>query len=136
MKKKKVMVVDDEVDFLTMMKINLGEIGKYEVEVLAGAKDIVREVNRFKPDVILLDLLMPSIGGIEVCQMLNNDDLGRNTPIIILSALEKDKDKLMAYKSGVVDYLTKPIEIQVVIAAIEKALASREGAAGDVKDSE
>lgn len=122
MKKKKVMVVDDEEDFGQILKLNLEQTGAYDVLILSSAKDIVLRVNDFKPDVILLDLLMPEIGGIEACQMLNADPVGSRLPIIAISALDKDTDKLKAYKVGIVDYLTKPVETGTIIEAIEKAL--------------
>ena len=128
MKKSRVMIVDDEEDFLKIVKLNLEASGKYEVLTLVSAKNIISEVHNFTPDIILLDLLMPMIGGIEVCEMLNKDSIGKDTPIIIVSALEKDQDKLKAYKEGIVDYLTKPIENSELIARIEKALAFKRSA--------
>ena len=121
-KKKKVMVVDDEQDFLRITKLNLEETGKYEVLTLSSAKNIISQLHGFKPDIILLDLLMPAIGGIDACKMLNDDPAGKSIPIIILSALDKEQDKLKAYKEGVVDYAVKPIEKDELIAKIEKAL--------------
>jgi DNA-binding response OmpR family regulator len=124
MAKIKVMLIDDELDFLKMVKLNLEETGKFEVLALSGANEIIAHLHSFKPDVILLDMVMPGIGGIEVCEMLNKDSLGQTLPILILSALDKDKDKLMAFKKGVVSYLTKPIEKDVLIAKIENSLRS------------
>lgn len=119
---KKVMIVDDEKDFLMITKLNLEETGKFEVMTLSGAKDIIAQINSFRPDIILLDLLMPRIGGMEACELINKDPLGKSIPIIVLSALGKDSDKLAAYKKGIVDYLVKPIEKDELIAKIEKAL--------------
>ncbi len=122
MEKRKVMLVDDEEDFIKMLKLNLEQTGQYEVLALSSAKDIVSKVKDFKPEVILLDLLMPEIGGIEACQMLNEDPIGNRIPIIALSALDKDADKLKAYKVGIVDYLTKPVKTETIIKAVQKAL--------------
>ncbi|OGW75568.1 MAG: hypothetical protein A2Z72_01465 [Omnitrophica bacterium RBG_13_46_9] len=122
MKKNKIMIIDDEPDFLLIVKLNLEKTGNYEILTLSDAREIIAQLHSFKPDVILLDLLMPQIGGIEACEMINKDSLGRNIPIIILSALEKKSDKLMAYKAGIVDYVIKPVEINELIAKIEKAL--------------
>ena len=122
MEKKKVMIVDDDENFLKIAKLNLEGIGKYSVVTLSSAKEIILEVHKFEPDIILLDLIMPSMGGLEVCEALNSDPVGSKTPIIIISALEKAEDKLKAYRLGVVDYLTKPIEIRKMISMIEKAL--------------
>ncbi len=122
MAKKKVMIIDDEEDFLKVVKLNLEQTGKYEVTIFSKAKDIVSHVHRCKPHLILLDILMPGIGGIEACERLNQDAVGQNIPIIILSALEKDEDKLKAYKVGVIDYITKPVKKDFLIAKIEKVL--------------
>ena len=122
MNKSRILVIDDEKDFVKITKLNLEESGEYEVKGLLSAKDFIPQVHSFKPDVILLDLLMPVIGGIEACQMLNNDPIGKGIPIIILSALDKKTDKIKAYKEGVVDYLVKPIDKKDLIAKIEKVL--------------
>ena len=125
MKKRKVMIVDDEEYFLKIIKINLEKTGKYEVETMSEARDIISRVKSFNPDIILLDILMPKIYGVEACGMLNEDPVGRGIPIIALSALDTDKDKLMMYKLGVVDFLVKPIEKDELISKIEKALQNR-----------
>jgi len=117
--------VDDEIDFLKIAKINLEETGKYEVQTLSEAAGIISQVKSFNPDIILLDILMPKIGGVEACRMLKEDPAGRRVPIIILSALDTDKDQLMMYKLGVVDFLTKPIETDELISKIEKALQNK-----------
>jgi len=119
------MVVDDEEDFLKIIKLNLEETEKFTVFTLNNAKDLINQVHLFKPEVIILDLLMPGIGGLEALEMLNNDPLGQRIPVIVLSALDKDIDKLAAYKRGVVDYLVKPIEKKDLIAKIEKALENK-----------
>ena len=67
MTRKKILVIDDEQDFLRITKLNLEATGKFEVMTLPTAKDIINTVHNFKPDLILLDLLMPVIGGIDAC---------------------------------------------------------------------
>lgn len=121
MEKKKIMIVDDEEDFLEITKLNLEKTGKYEIMTLSSAKNIITKLHEFKPDVILLDVLMPGIDGLTACEMLNKDPLGISTPIIIISALSSNRDKLKAYKLGIVDYLTKPIDKNTIIASIEKS---------------
>jgi len=123
--KKKVLVVDDETAFLRIVKLNLEETNNYEVLTLSSAEDILFQVHAFKPDIILLDILLPGIKGLEACEMLNKDSIGASTPIIILSALDKVTDKLRAFKVGVVDYLVKPIGKEELIAKIEKALRAK-----------
>ena len=121
MEKKKIIIVDDEEDFLEITKLNLEKTGKYEIMTLSSAKNIITKLHEFKPDVILLDVLMPGIDGLTACEMLNKDPLGISTPIIIISALSSNRDKLKAYKLGIVDYLTKPIDKNTIIASIEKS---------------
>ena len=122
MNKKKIMIIDDEVDFLKITRMNLESTGRYEVMTSADAKDVIPRLNKFKPDLILLDMIMSGVDGVDVCEILNNDDLGRTIPIIIISALEKKNDRLKAFKAGVVDYLIKPVGADRIIEAIEKAL--------------
>ncbi|MFC1631135.1 PleD family two-component system response regulator [Candidatus Omnitrophota bacterium] len=123
MEKKKVMVIDDEDGVLLVVKKILED--KYEVLTLLNAIEVIAQVGKFKPDVILLDILMPAIAGIEVCQMLNKDPIGKNIPIIILSALERTAVKLKELKPMVVDYCIKPIDMYELIAMIEKVLSER-----------
>lgn len=122
MKKKKVMIIDDEEDFLEITKVNLEEAGGYEVLTFPTAKDIISQVHKFKPDIILLDIRMPGVDGMEACEMINNDPDGNCIPIVIVSALGKRGDKVNAYKKGVAGYLVKPIEEKELIAKIEEAL--------------
>ena len=122
MNKKKVMIIDDEEDFIALARSGLERRGGYETMVFSDPKDILEKINMHKPDVILLDLIMPSVGGLDVCEILNKDYYARRIPIIIVSALGKDVDKLKAYKLGVVDYLVKPLVLDDLIIKIEKAL--------------
>ncbi len=120
--KKKILVIDDEEDFLKITKLNLEKTEKYRVMTLASGKDVLSVVHSFLPDVILVDLLMPELGGLEICEILNQDPVGKRVPVIVLSALNKDVDKYKAFKVGVVDYLVKPIEKNALIEKLEKAL--------------
>ncbi|MDO8489275.1 MAG: response regulator [Candidatus Omnitrophota bacterium] len=126
MSKKKVLVIDDEEDYLKITKLNLEEAGDYEVMTLSNSRDVVSSIHSFNPDVILLDMLMPSLGGVEVCEMLNNDPIGAKIPIIMVSALDKHEDKLRAYRVGVVYYLSKPVGKDDLIAKIEKTLSHKQ----------
>ncbi len=126
MNKKRILIVDDDEKFQALIRAFLETDNAYELLILSDAKGILSHVHKFKPDVILLDLLMPNIGGIEICEMLNGDPLGSGIPIIIVSSLEKDTDRLYAYKQGVVDFLIKPSNKDEMIKAIQKALGCKE----------
>jgi DNA-binding response OmpR family regulator len=121
------MIIDDERDFALLLKIRIENSGDYQVKAFSEAKDIISQIHVFKPDVILLDLLMPGLGGLDVCDMLNNDSLGQATPVIIVSGLDKKTDKIKAFKFGVIDYLVKPVDDIKLIAAIEKATQRKSG---------
>jgi len=123
--KRRILLIDDEEDFLGMTKLNLERENKYQVAILSSAEELIPYVHRFNPDVILLDMVMPVIGGLEACEMLNKDPVGRRIPIIALSALDKDTDKLKAYRAGIIDYIIKPIYIEDLIAKIEKVLEDK-----------
>lgn len=124
--KKKILAIDDETDFLKMLKINLEEGGTYEVLTLSNAKDIIEQVHFFMPDVILLDIIMPGVQGVDACEMLSKDFQASRIPVIIISALNKVVDKFQAYKVGAVDYLTKPVEKEKLIHSIEKAIGLKQ----------
>jgi CheY-like chemotaxis protein len=116
------MIIDDEKDFALLLKMRIEASGDYEVLTLSEAKDIISHVHNYKPDVILLDLLMPGLGGLDVCDMLNHDSIGLTIPIIVISGLDKPVDTAKAYKFGISDYLIKPVEDTKLIKAIEKAI--------------
>ena len=120
--KKKIMIIDDEESYALMLKVRIESSGDYEVRTFFEAKDIISNMHAFRPDVILLDLLMPGTGGLDACDMLNNDSLGQSIPVIVVSGLDKETDKIKAFKLGVIDYLVKPVDDKKLIQAIEKAI--------------
>jgi len=125
MKKKKIMVVDDEKDFLNIIKMNLEMTDKYEVVPLSNGKDIVLHVKKSKPDIILLDIIMPDVDGAQACRMLKEDPGCSKIPVIALSVMDTDEDKQMMYKLGVLDFLTKPVDMNDLIARVEETLRKK-----------
>ena len=121
MEKKKVLLVDDEINFLKLTKAILEMTGKYEVRTFSNAEAIISQTMKFEPDVILLDVLMPRINGVEACKMLKRNPKTRKIPIIVLSSLDTDKYKQIMYKLGAVDFIVKSIKKDDLIAKIEKA---------------
>lgn len=124
---KRILIIDDEEDFARFIKKNLEETGEFKAEMLNDAKDVLKGVKLFMPDLILLDLVMPDIGGLEVCEILNNDKDTQEIPIIIVSALGGYTDIKRAYKLGVIGYLTKPFDFSQLLDEIRKALSRKEG---------
>lgn len=123
---KRVFIIEDDPDSFTSLKKLLLIYG-FEVDGVTAVKDdLVRVIKSFSPHIILLDLLMPRIGGIEVCQMLNADEQTQGIPIIVVSALNSDADIKKAYSLGVEDYVTKPYEISELLEKINKYIAYKE----------
>ncbi|MFA5147376.1 MAG: response regulator [Candidatus Omnitrophota bacterium] len=123
--KKRIFIADDEETILTSLK-KLFELSGFEVDTSRESKNVLAMVKAFKPHVILLDLLMPGMGGFEICELLNKDEDTQKVPIIIISALADDVDIKKAFKMGVVGYFTKPFDYQKLLYEVNKAIAYKE----------
>lgn len=119
MGKKKVFIIEDEESAFVSLK-QLLISSDFEVEGVMDSKRAVERLRFFKPDIILLDLLMPGLGGLELCQILNDDKDMCGIPIIVISALGREEDVKKAYGLGVVDYVTKPYDFNEIEKKINK----------------
>lgn len=116
-----ILVVDDRPENLRLLSTMLTEQGYKVRKVIKGELTLgVAQVN--PPDLILLDIMMPNISGFEVCEQLKADVRTQAIPVIFLSALDEPMDKVKAFAVGGEDYITKPFEIQEVVARIEHQL--------------
>lgn len=122
MDKKKILIVEDDKPALESLK-KLLIMSEFEVEGCWDSKKAAEISKVFKPDIILLDLLMPVVGGLEVAEMLYNDKETRGIPIIIVSALGGYADIKKAYQSGVVGYFTKPYDYHKLLEEINKFIS-------------
>lgn len=123
--KKRILIIDDDAAALLSLKELLALSG-YEAEAIQEAKEVIQRIKAVKPDLILLDLLMPHLGGFEICELLNSDKDTQGIPIIVVSALSKESDIKKAYHLGVIGYVTKPYDFTKLLHEIAKALASKE----------
>jgi two-component system, OmpR family, KDP operon response regulator KdpE len=114
----RVLVVEDEAQLRFWLRRNLEQAG-YNVRGAEDGSTALREVGGFKPDVILLDLMLPDMNGVDVCREVRRD---HETPIIVLSALGEEKTKVEALDEGADDYLTKPFGMAELFARIRVAL--------------
>jgi DNA-binding response OmpR family regulator len=121
MSKRKVLVVDDERGFTRMVKLNLEAKGDYEVRIQNSPQDALRTAIEFKPDVILLDVIMPDLEGPDVVYQFKNHDLLKNTPVIFITAniTKEEVDAQEGYIGGHA-FLAKPGTIEELVACIEK----------------
>lgn len=121
MGKKKILMIDDDHDFIRLVKMNLEETGNYEVRTEDTGASGVSAVMIFKPDIILLDVVLGDIDGSNVASRIKNMELGKNIPIVYITAIinEDEEDKLMGFLGGH-PFLAKPVATDRLIAAIEK----------------
>jgi PAS domain S-box-containing protein len=122
--KADILVIDDTPDNLNLLSAMLTEQG-YKVRSVTKGTTGLRGAQTAPPDLILLDINMPQMNGYEVCQHLKADDRTRQIPVIFISALEEVLDKVKAFAVGGVDYITKPFQLEEVLARIENHLAIR-----------
>ncbi|MEN8130026.1 MAG: diguanylate cyclase [Pseudomonadota bacterium] len=116
-----VLMVDDSPDNLNLLKQVLGNEG-YELRVAPSGSFALRAIRLNPPDLILLDIRMPEMDGLEVCRQLKKDDLTRNIPIIFLTALNSTLDEGRGLDLGAVDYISKPFNADIVKARVRNHL--------------
>jgi sigma-B regulation protein RsbU (phosphoserine phosphatase) len=120
-----ILIVDDTPANLTLLSQILAEQG-YHVRPIPDGPLALAAVQADAPDLILLDIRMPDMDGYQVCEHLKADAQTRDIPIIFISALDATRDKVRAFHSGGVDYVTKPFQAAEVLARVETHLALRE----------
>jgi two-component system phosphate regulon response regulator PhoB len=113
-----VMVIEDEEAIAMMLSYNLEKEG-YKVEVVSNGMHAVKEVERLKPSVILLDWMLPEISGVEICRIIRSKPEIKNIPIIMLTAKSQEEDIIKGLSSGADDYVTKPFSIPEVMARVK-----------------
>jgi len=126
LKPHKVVVIEDEVDILENLRFNLEREG-FEVVCAADGAQGLDAVRREKPDLVLLDLLLPGLDGTEVCRTLKSDPTTRNIPIIMVTAKGEETDIVLGLGLGADDYATKPFSPRELIARV-RAVLRRSGA--------
>jgi len=120
--KTRVVMIDDEKDFSTLVKKNLEQRGDYEVFVASDANAGIRAAKKERPDIILLDIRMPNMDGFQTLEKLKNRRDTVHIPVIMLTAIGDDESKVKAAGLFNEDYLTKPIEIAELKSKIEQVL--------------
>jgi two-component system alkaline phosphatase synthesis response regulator PhoP len=130
---KRILIVDDEPDILEILQYNLRKEGFVVLQASDGRQGL-EVAEREKPDLILLDIMMPELDGVEVCRLLRANKVFSETPIAFLTARDEDFSQITALDVGGDDYITKPIKPRVLISRIQ-ALLRRAGrsAEGDAQ---
>jgi len=125
----KVLVVEDEKPIADILEYNLAKEG-YEVKAVYSGDEAVEEALAFKPDLILLDIMLPGIDGLNVCRQVRQN---LSCPIIMLTAKDSEIDKVLGLELGADDYVTKPFSTRELLARIKAQLRRRKT---DVKDEQ
>lgn len=124
-RKAKILMIDDEKDLCYFVKANLEMVGHYEVVTATTGKDGLRAAGWHKPDVILLDVMMPVMDGFEVLKKLKEDQKTESIPVVMLTAKADDESKMKAAGLFGDDYLIKPVEFKTLKGRIDGILASK-----------
>jgi DNA-binding response OmpR family regulator len=119
--KKKILIVEDETDVATVLAMLL-EAQEYEVIRAKDGPQALEKARREKPDLILLDIMLPKIDGFKVARMLKFDENFRHIPIIMLTAKIQEKDRRMGMETGADAYVTKPFDNSVLLQRISEIL--------------
>ena len=121
MSKKPILVVDDEPDLIELVTYNLSQEGFYVISERDG-KEGLEAARKKKPILIILDLMLPSMDGLEVCRHLRNDNSTKTIPIIMLTAKGSETDKVVGLELGADDYVTKPFSPRELVARVKSVL--------------
>jgi DNA-binding response OmpR family regulator len=121
---RKILLVDDEPDFVEMVKMRL-EANEYEVRVAYDGNEGYQMALDEKPDLILLDVMMPGMDGFEVLRKLKRNEATKRTPIVMLTAKGETKSLFRAQEMGIADYLIKPCDSKEMLATVKRLLLAK-----------
>jgi two-component system response regulator MprA len=119
--KQKVLVIDDEENIIEFIRLGLRYEG-FHVESASDGEQGVTAAQRINPDLVILDVMMPGIDGLEVCRRLRDNPTTHDVPILMLTAKDEVKDRIIGLKTGADDYLTKPFDFDELLERIRAIL--------------
>jgi DNA-binding response OmpR family regulator len=124
-RKPTILIIDDEKDFCHFMRMNLESTNKYKIFVSTNARSGIMTAIRKKPDLVLLDIMMPNISGFEVLQKLKENINTTSIPVIMLTALSDDESVAKAMGLYSHEYIVKPVEMDSLVSKIDRVLLGR-----------
>lgn len=128
----KVLVVEDEAALRQLLSYNLGKEG-YDIVTCADGDEVIMTIDEEKPDLVLLDWMLPNRSGIEICRQLRASTETRDLPVIMLTARGEEEDRIRGLELGADDYVTKPFSMSELVARMKAVLRrTRPTLAGDV----
>jgi two-component system phosphate regulon response regulator PhoB len=126
---ERILIVDDEPDLLELVRFNLSQAG-FEVETAQGGLEGLEKAHRRRPDLVVLDLMLPDLPGTEVCRRLRNDPELAALPILMLTARSEEIDRVVGLELGADDYVTKPFSPRELMLRV-RAILRRTRAEGE-----
>ena len=125
MSRQSVLVVEDEEDIMEVIRFNLEKEG-YEVNHALSGEKALQLIEKKLPTLVLLDLMLPGINGLDLCRILKQNDRTKGIPVIMLTAKSEDADIVAGLEMGAEDYITKPFSPRVLLARVRTVLRRRE----------
>jgi two-component system, OmpR family, alkaline phosphatase synthesis response regulator PhoP len=122
---KKILIVEDDSDLVKLLKYNLEKEG-FRVNYATDGSVALAEARRDPPDLVILDLMLPGLDGLEVCRQLRRNDRFLRTPVLMLSARSEEADRVVGLELGADDYVTKPFSTREIVARIRALLRRNE----------
>jgi DNA-binding response OmpR family regulator len=122
---KRIAIVEDEVELATLIEYNLGRNG-YQTQVLSGGAGALKSLEQYKPDLILLDVMLPEVDGFELCRQVRHSPVLGRTPVLFLTARSDEVDRVLGLEIGGDDYMTKPFSPRELIARVKAHLRREE----------
>ncbi|NUN94595.1 MAG: response regulator [Candidatus Omnitrophica bacterium] len=122
--RKNILVVEDEEDILELVEYNLAKNG-FRVSAVSSGEAALRAIQSDPPDLVLLDLMLPGVDGLEVCKLLKSDSRTAKIPVVMLTAKGEESDIITGLELGADDYIAKPFSPKVLIARVRTVLRRR-----------
>jgi len=122
---KRIAIVEDEAELASLIEYNLGRQG-YEAQVFPGAKGTLKALEQWKPDLLLLDVMLPDVDGFELCRQVRHSALLSRTPVLFLTARSDEVDRVLGLEIGGDDYMTKPFSPRELVARVKAHLRREE----------
>ena len=116
-----ILCVDDEPDILEILKYNLSNEG-YQISTAKDGKIAIKKAKEIKPNLIIMDIMMPNMDGIQTCEILRSDESFNDTLIMFLTARGEDYSYVAAYEAGADDYVTKPVKPKILLSKVKGLL--------------
>lgn len=131
--RKKILIIEDDTDIIALLKFNLEEEG-YKVSIAEDGEEGLKKARTEKPALILLDLMLPKMTGLDVCRILKGDKGTNSIPIVMLTAKSEEVDRVVGFELGADDYVTKPFSPRELLLRIKAIMKRLEG--GEAKKEE